>query len=147
MSPIGIDTPLTEDLTIADTIADNSIDLENDYAAADEMRRLHDVVAELPDPERQVIQLYYFRGLTYKDISSRLNISIEQARRLKEKGLRLLQRPQMVRKLRDREIDRLTPFYRHRGVQGFNNTWISSTESIVFERERIRREIDRVKRD
>lgn len=137
--PKAIDTPLDEDFTIADTIADNSVDFENDIAEADEQQRLHTVVDELPERERQVIQFHYFHGLTYKEIGQNLNISIERVRQVIRVALQHLRHPRMARKLIDEEIDRRTSFYRHRGIQSFNNTWTSSTEQVVLDRENYRR--------
>ncbi|MGM9936208.1 MAG: sigma-70 family RNA polymerase sigma factor [Candidatus Ornithomonoglobus sp.] len=130
--------PLGEDFTIADTIQDNTIDFENDIAEADEQRYLHTIVNELPERERQVIQSYYFQGLTYSEIGQRLNVSPERVRILKKQGLRYLQHPKMIRKIIGDELDRCTLFYKHRGIRAFNNTWTSSTEKTVLEREYLR---------
>lgn len=128
----------TDDLTLADSIEDTSITFEEDITAADEARTVREVVGELPEAERNVIQLYYFHGLKYNDISERLNIPTEEVRRLAAKGLRLLRHPRMSRRLMYDEADRQAVFYRHRGLETFNTTWTSDVEqaAIVWERNR-----------
>lgn len=70
--PITIDTPLEDNLTIADTIADDSIDFENDIAEADERQYnsniLHEAVDNLPPQQREIIRLYYFEGMNQREI-------------------------------------------------------------------------------
>lgn len=129
--------PLGEDdFTVADTIQDNSIDFENDIAAADEQRFVHDVVEELPQREREALKLYYFYRMTYAQVGRQLRVSGNYARELVRKGIKQLQSPQIKRKFFDDTLDSVTPFYRHRGIQAFNNTWASATEKTVLDRER-----------
>lgn len=103
--PQSIETPIADDLTVADTIPDNDIDFENEIAEADYKRYtksiLHTVIDELPEQERNVIQLYFFRRLTYKEIGQKLNVSQEMVRQSIGKGLRYLRRPKIVRKFID----------------------------------------------
>lgn len=94
--------PLGEDdLTVADTIQDNNIDFENDIAAADEQQLVHDVVEELPNQEKTIIKLYFFRRLTYKQISIQLGITVGQVRSIIDKGIRKLRYPRIKRKFLD----------------------------------------------
>lgn len=94
--------PLGEDdFTVADTIQDNNIDFENDIADTDEQRLVHDVVEDLPDKEKTVIKLYFFRRMTYKQISIQLGITDEQVRSLVDKGIRKLRYPHIKRKFLD----------------------------------------------
>lgn len=90
-----------EDFTIADTIQDNSIDFENNIAATDEQQLLHDVVEGLPELEKTAIKLYFFRSMTYNQISKLLNITAGQARSLIDKGIRKLRYPKIKRKFLD----------------------------------------------
>ncbi len=134
--------PLGEDdFTVADTIQDNNIDFENDIAAADEQRFVHDVVEELPEREREALKLYYFYRMTYAQVGKQLHVSGNYARELVKKGIKQLQSPQIKQKFLDDTIDSVTPFYQHRGVQAFNNTWTSVTEKAVLDRERYIRRI------
>lgn len=135
--------PLAEDLTIGDTIADTAADFENEIAAADERRYICETIRaavnSLPEAERSVIQCLYLQGKTLKEASEQLGVSVSYAQVLKNKGLRALRHPRIFRMLLDDELDRRTSFYKHRSVTAFNNTWISSTEQTVLEREHMRR--------
>lgn len=127
--------PLGDDITISDTIQDQSIDFENEIADADERRFVHAVVKELPEREKQAIKLYYFHRLPYKYVAEKLGVSYSYARELVRNGIKRLQKPDIKRKFLGDTLDSVTPFYQHRGVQAFNNTWTSSTEQSVIERE------------
>jgi RNA polymerase primary sigma factor len=128
-----------DDLEVWESLKDDTITFENDIAAADERKFIRSVVEELPERERQVVQLYYLQGLTYKEIGEKLGVSLDWVRQLLNKGLRHLRHPRISRKLLDEDIDRRTSFYQHRGVNRFNTTWTSSTEQIVIDRDYMRR--------
>ena len=129
----------TDNLTAGDCIQDDRICFEDEIAAFDEQRHIREVVADLPDDDRRIIELFYFDGMTQTEIAEAEGISISQVRQQREKAMRQLRRPQYSRRLLD--IDERTPYYRHVGVEQFNNTWTSSIESIVLERERLEREL------
>lgn len=146
-APISVNTPLFEGTTIADTIADESIDFENDVAEASERqyikRTLHKAVDKLPERHRNIIQMYYFEGMGYKAISEQMGVSFQRVQQIAREAIRKLKNPQLKQQLIDEAVDLNTEYYQHRGLQAFKNTWTSSTESIVFERERIRQEFER----
>ena len=135
--------PVTDDLILGDIIQDASIDFENDIAAADEKqyisKTITEAVNELPETEREAIQLFYLKGMTYDDVAEIKGITAADARRNVSKGLRLLRHPRISQRLLDERIDCRTSFYRHTSVNKFNATWTSSTEQSVIDRDHIRK--------
>ena len=91
--------PVTDDLILGDIIQDASIDFENDIAAADEKqyisKTITEAVNELPETEREAIQLFYLKGMTYDDVAEIKGITAADARRNVSKGLRLLRHPRI----------------------------------------------------
>lgn len=134
--------PIADDLFLGDTIADTSIDFENDIADSDERIYIHEtlkaIIYTLPEAERTAIQLHYLQGLTYKEIGQIIGISIERVRQLINKGLQILRHKKDIYALFEDEIDSRTSFYRHKGLNAFNITWTSSTEQTVIDREYMR---------
>lgn len=134
-----------DNLTIADSIEDKSITFEDDIAAADEQRKIKTVIKDemekLPEAERKVIQLYYFSRLTRNEIARRLEISPTEVRGYINKGLRLLRKTKLGRRLVEYEVDRRTDFYNPGGLKAFKNTWTSATEQTVIRREYLENEI------
>lgn len=137
--------PVTDDLILGDIIQDTKSDFENDIAASDERRYTRETVKAvmdtLPEAERAAMQLYYLRGLTYKEVSRRIGVSIERVRQLINKGLRKLRHKKDIYALFEDEIDSRTSFYRHKGLNAFNTTWTSSTEQTVLDRDYIRQSL------
>ena len=127
--------PCTDNVTVGDCIEDSRTRFEDEIAASDEQRHIREVVADLPDDDRKIIELFYFDGMTQTEIAEAEGISISQVRQQREKAMRQLRRPQYSRRLLD--IDERTPYYNHVGVERFNNTWTSATEAAVLERERL----------
>lgn len=130
-----------DNLTIADSIEDESITFEDDIAATDERRIVHSLIKELPEAERKVIQLYYFSRLTRNEIARRLEISPTEVRCYINKGLRLLRKTKLGRLFVEYEVDRRTNFYNPRGLNAFKTTWTSATEQTVIRREYLESEI------
>lgn len=130
-----------DNLTIADSIEDESITFEEDIAAADERRIVHSLIKELPEAERKAIWLYYLQSIPIKEIARRLRITPIEARCLINKGLRLLRKPELLQRLLEDEVDRRTDFYNPRGLNAFKTTWTSATEQTVIRREYLENEI------
>ncbi|MGN0107746.1 MAG: sigma-70 family RNA polymerase sigma factor [Hominilimicola sp.] len=142
--------PVTDDLILGDIIQDTKSDFENDIAAADERRYISETVSEavseLHEAEKEAIQLFYFKGMTYTDIAELKGISASDVRRDVARGLRQLRHPRISKRLLDEDIDRRTSFYHHRSVDRFNTTWTSSTEQTVIDRDYMRRK-DMIRKD
>lgn len=81
--------------------------IEDETAAAklfcveltDLQRIVRQTVAGLPRREREVIELYYFDSLSFKELSELTGLDKKDIRRLKEKGLNILRRSKQIRAL------------------------------------------------
>ena len=81
--------------------------MEDETAAAafrsieltDLQRQVRQAVAALPNREQQAVALYYFKGLTYKQIAAIDGVSVEMIRARKNKGINLLRRSKALRAL------------------------------------------------
>ena len=82
LPPRSIEMPLVDDLTIADTIPDKTIDFENQIAEADyNLRRknaIRSVIDELPAPDREIIEHIFFYNHTQAAAAKYLNIDTKQ---------------------------------------------------------------------
>ncbi len=81
-----------EDLTVEDGIEDDSIRFEDDIADNDERRYVQKLVSELPRRKRKIIELFYFSGMTLKQIAAAEGIDAAAVYRLKKSALRDLRR-------------------------------------------------------
>jgi RNA polymerase sigma factor for flagellar operon FliA len=63
------------DVALLDTLKDSGPDPTHQVESAEVKGALSEAVESLPPQERTVISLYYFEGLTLKDIKSVLNVS------------------------------------------------------------------------
>lgn len=131
----GLDEPIADEMTVADTLIDKSIDFENDVAVFDQHKRLHKAMDVLTSRESYMIRLHFFRNLSYKDIAKEMKISPQRIQQIINKSIQKLRNPDIVKQLVDEEVDCNTLFYKHSGVNTFNNTWTSATEQVVLTRE------------
>lgn len=101
----SLEQPLAENkdgdpLFISDIVPDESAEAAFEkIERLDEYRPLYNAIHSLTDNERHVILDYYFKGLTYKQIGKRLNLSAERVRRLHNDAIRVLQRGESSAKL------------------------------------------------
>ena len=83
---VSLDTPFTDDgeaACLIDTIADESLPTVPDQAEQRELNRsLVSALSDLPERERLVISLYYYEGLTLKEISAVLSVSTSRVSQL-----------------------------------------------------------------
>jgi RNA polymerase sigma factor (sigma-70 family) len=102
----SLDQPVGEDgeTAFGDLLASDRPEPDQEIADIDRDRRVNDVVGQLPEPERNVIQLRF--GLTgeeprtLRQTGSQLGIPVERARELEERGLRRLARSTELEHLR-----------------------------------------------
>lgn len=87
-STTSLDAPMGEDVTLGETIADNSQDIEIAEGWAD----LGPRVAELPHRERTILGLRFFRGLTQTEIAAEVGLSQMHVSRLLSRALETLRR-------------------------------------------------------
>lgn len=131
-----------EDFTLADVIEDNGIDFENETANADERRYVRTLIKGLPAQQYEMIVKHFFKGMTYREIGEQSNLTRERVRQIINEGLKKLRGAEGIKELLDDELDKVTSFYQHRGIKTFNNTWTSSTEQAVLERERYKEQLE-----
>lgn len=90
-------------------------------------------LAQLPADGQATIQARFYEGHTLADTAAAAGVSVEAVRGRIRKAIEQLRRNRRLLEF----IEVRTPYYRHVGVSCFNNTWISATESVVLERERL----------
>lgn len=101
----------------------------------DVARVVHEAVNELPELQRNVIQLYYFENKTYETVTSELKINRDRARLAEEKALRNLRKSELLEDLR-------TVTYRGRSAAVCQRLG-STVEQDAERRERLRELIRR----
>jgi RNA polymerase sigma factor for flagellar operon FliA len=85
-----------EDMTIMGVIEDkNSPSPEQSYEKEEEVEILSRAIEELKDKDRTVLNLYYYEGLTLKEIGTVLNVSESRVCQLHSRAIRKL-REKMV---------------------------------------------------
>lgn len=85
--------------TIADNIADTSTPFEDEIAAADIRQIVRDALMCLPPKERKVLQLYYFNGLSCRDIARIFDTVEKNIEYRLSKGRRLLRQLPTIQRL------------------------------------------------
>jgi RNA polymerase primary sigma factor len=89
----SLDQPVGEDgeTALGDLLASERPEPEQEVVEAERERQINDVVAQLPDAERNVIQLCFGLGgdepRTLRQAASELGIPVAQARELESRGL------------------------------------------------------------
>lgn len=134
----SLDAPLTEDdeLSLSDTIADK-YSLEDDVTDKVYSEQLESelwpIVEHHTDiQQNQVIRGYYKDGMTLGQIAEGLGISVEQARRCREAGIRQLRRYKAVKALQEK-LDVVTGSAYRTGLTGFKQGG-SKVEYIAIRR-------------
>lgn len=91
-SVVSLETPIGDDTTIGDTLqADDFTDTVDDNLDNELDRlRLNDMISELTDNQRQIIDMYFFQGLTTRQISDEMNTTPAQALSIKARALKTL---------------------------------------------------------
>lgn len=80
--------------------------------------------------QREVLQLYYFQGLSYKEIGERLGVAGERVRQLLQYALRYLRHPKCgLASFREEFIT--THAYHRTGWASFKESQASSVESVL----------------
>ena len=69
-------------VTLADTVADAASDVHKQVEEKERIRLLSEAIDRLPPRERLVIALYYYEGLTFREIGDVLSISESRAYQL-----------------------------------------------------------------
>jgi RNA polymerase primary sigma factor len=106
--PVSLNEPAagTENIPLEDMIADESAESpDREIDRSTQRRSLLEVVDGLKELEARVVRMYYGLGkedpLTLEEISSRLDVSPERIRQIKESALHRLRHPSRLQRLRD----------------------------------------------
>lgn len=95
-----IETADGDSSTLLDFIADEtSIDFLEDVDRDSEAAFIRQIVAELQEPYRTVIQEYFFNGKSLQEISELLGVTPERVRQYKYKALRILRQNGQLRRM------------------------------------------------
>jgi len=89
--------------TVSDSLADalcGDTDLDREITAKLDRAQLQKAFRELPEKQRQVLELFFFEGLELKEIGQRLNESLENVRHYYYRGLEKLRKNSFVKQLR-----------------------------------------------
>lgn len=88
----------TDIASLADTLLEET-DLEREIGAKLSRVQLEKAFEELPDRQRQTLEMFYFEGFDLREISERLNESFANTRHHFYRGLDKLRRSVFVQKL------------------------------------------------
>lgn len=140
----SLDSPLSndmEDVSIADTISDPTATQEFEnveaYIWSEQLREpIERMLNRLPPQQKEVIVARFYREHTRAEVAERIGVTIDSVRKLEDKAMRVLRKPENNRELL-RFVERHTPYYHHVGVSRFHATNTSAVEWAVLERERL----------
>lgn len=124
-STVSMETPISEDLTIADTLEDESASIPFEQA---EMRQdIEKALRKLPDDAAAVIRLYDLQGKSAAQTAEECQCSVYHVHKLRRIGF---QRIRAQRSLREYKP---IPF-RHKTLAAFKHDHTSVVEDIVIRR-------------
>ncbi|MBQ7169340.1 MAG: FliA/WhiG family RNA polymerase sigma factor [Synergistaceae bacterium] len=84
-------TPLDDgDVSVDATLADDRETAEDRLDDESEKQQLAEALSELPERERQMLSLYYYEGLTLKEIGAVMGVSESRVSQIHGKGLAML---------------------------------------------------------
>lgn len=87
---------------LIDFIADESAPQEYERIELTDLQRItRQAVAGLPRRESEAVQLFYFYGMTHKQIAERKGVTVEQIQSRKRKGIEILRRNRALLALHD----------------------------------------------
>ena len=98
----SLEMPVSDDenLTLADTLIDetavNAVDI---VEQEDEYRMLHEVVDSLQPPLNDIVNAYYFKGKTYKQIGEEMGVSGSAVSSYSAKAMRRLRASPVLKEL------------------------------------------------
>lgn len=141
-SPLRFESPISydDDLELGDTIADQRNGIEeveeaiySDYVS----KTVHNAVDNLKSKQqREVINQYYFRGKTHKEIADCLALSCSRAQQIEKEGLRSLRASRHIPALSEIYYGTRN-YYRGTGYLAFKYSGSSSPEMELLIKERI----------
>lgn len=99
-----VNTKQDDSTTLAELLPDDTIDLETDVLEQierqEESQLIHEAVNRLPERLREVIEWYYFQGLTLEEIAQRRGCSYQNIAAQKRDALHNLRRCPILQQIR-----------------------------------------------
>jgi RNA polymerase sigma factor for flagellar operon FliA len=77
-------------LSVLESVKSADPDPHVTATVSEQRQRLHECVLQLPSLEREVVQLYYYKGLTLKDVAGRIQRSESRAHQLHAQAIHRL---------------------------------------------------------
>lgn len=144
LKPISIDAPIGDDEESANNL--DLIPYETDFDGNLENEELKQILSKaleeyISDNSRVAITKRFLEGKKLEDIGSELNVSSSGVAQLINNGFKELRHN---KKFLESVIDYSeVNEYHHVGVSRYQNTRVSSTENVVFQREHVRGRFNR----
>lgn len=90
---MSLDAPAANDTTtlLSETVSSDA-DVGEDAEQAELRHLVREAVRQLPERERQAVQLYYFRGLQLKEVGAQLGVTESRACQLCGQGVKRLRK-------------------------------------------------------
>lgn len=120
------ETPFIEMLE-DDALPESSAAMED----ADLYRDVHTAVSALPERERLVIVLHYFKALTLSEIAQRMQVSTQRATQLKDRALSHLRQDPVLSAVYAPDF-RVLPRPERSSLRRFRHTHMSDTEAAAL---------------
>lgn len=129
--PIGMDKD-GEPLLVEDVVADDTAAAELEkIERRDEYAALYEAIDDLPPDLKNVIQAYYFEGLTYRQVGERYGYDPEHARRLNVTALKILRKNSKLQRVYREEYG-FHNTVRHKSLSAFLSSGTSEIEDYVM---------------
>lgn len=123
---VSMETPISEDLTIADTLEDESA--STPFTMVEMRQDIEKALHRLPDSIESIIRLHDLEGLTMEQAAETQGYTINTGRNLRRQGFYQLRKDRGLRAYH--EPVRL----RYKGVRAYNTDWTSVVEAEVIHR-------------
>lgn len=149
-APVSLDEPIGEDGNTtrldlySNSRADESTDFDTSVEKLEIRKAINEALDRLSEQSKKVIEKRYYKNFTLLQCGHEMNVSVERVRQIETNAMRKLRRDHKLTK----ELIDYTSLndYKSVGANQFNNTWTSSTELLVMEREKLREKEQREQR-
>jgi RNA polymerase sigma-70 factor (ECF subfamily) len=91
---------LVTEIDAADDTVPGSTDLDREIGARLDRKKLEQAFAELPDAQRQTLEMFFFEGMELRQIADEIDEPLGNVRHYYYRGLERLRKSAFVRKLR-----------------------------------------------
>ncbi|WHH60412.1 sigma-70 family RNA polymerase sigma factor [Petroclostridium sp. X23] len=140
------DLPDRDNLTLVDTLEDESLMAHEEAAALEELKEaIEEALEKLPSREEQIIRNYYYAGDATRDIAEAFKISTERVHQIRRAGLSRLRMKGKLQKLWEEYAGpciESTAFAS--GLNNFKYTFTSSTERAAMTLMEIEEEVNKI---